>query len=94
MKTYNAGTSYTAKRSYPKYDKNHKFSYLNQDLWNFWQENGYLKIDNVIPKDKCNKLVDQIWNYIEADSFSSNTLEAVERTSLKSIEIMKELLSN
>ena len=67
MKTYNARISYTAKRNYPEYNKDHNFTCINQDLWNFWQENGYLKIDNVIPKDKCIKLVDQICNYIEAD---------------------------
>ena len=69
MKTYNAGTSYTAKRSYPKYVKDHKFSYINHDLWKFWCDNGYLKIENVIPKDKCIKLIDQIWKYIAKTTF-------------------------
>ena len=73
MKKYNAGINYISKRDYPEYNKDHNFSYINQDLWNFWQENGYLKIDNVIPKDKCNELVDQIWKYIEADPLSFNT---------------------
>ena len=85
MKTYNAGTSYTAKRTYPKYDKDHKFSYINHDLWKFWCDNGYLKIENVIPKDKCSKLMDQIWKYIDGDPNSPTTWYNIPASNEKNI---------
>jgi hypothetical protein len=40
---------------------------------NFWNENGYLVLKNVIPKKQCLETQQAIWNFLEMDPNDSST---------------------
>ncbi|MEC8544459.1 MAG: hypothetical protein VXY89_12970, partial [SAR324 cluster bacterium] len=61
---YNAGTCYETPRSYPKYLDDKNFRVLSWEEWRSWQENGYLVIPELIPKQQCEDLIEVICRFL------------------------------
>src|SRR3954452_11660178 len=40
---------------------------LSEEDWKFWIENGYVVINNAVPKEHAKRLADYLWEYEDKD---------------------------
>ncbi|WP_372814594.1 hypothetical protein [Paenibacillus sp.] len=44
---------------------NEPLKVLSEEDWQFWNENGYVIIQDVIPKNQIDRMVDLMWEFEE-----------------------------
>ena len=93
---YNAGTCYETPRTFPEYVDDKNFRVLSWAEWQCWQENGYLVIPNLIPKQQCKDLIDVICEFLgvkkeQPESWYLMSPRSEKNLTLKSLQGMTEL---
>ncbi len=93
---FNAGTCYETPRSFPKYFDDKNFRVLSWEEWRCWQENGYLVVPELIPKQQCEDLIEVICEFLgvkreQPESWYSISPRSQENLTIKSLQGMTEL---
>ena len=86
----NAGVSYELQREFNKRENGEPLRILSEDDWTFWQENGYIIINQAVPEKHVKAARDLLWKFEEKDPNDPATWYRPPRREIE----MKELVNS
>lgn len=63
----NAGVSYELQREFNKRENSESLRVLSEDDWTFWEENGFIIINQAVPEENVKAARDILWKFEEKD---------------------------
>lgn len=63
----NAGVSYDLQREFNKRENSEPLRVLTEDDWTFWEENGYIIMNQAVPEEQVIAARDLLWEFEEKD---------------------------
>jgi hypothetical protein len=86
----NPSTAYSSKYTLNDRSNGKPLKVLTESDWNFWIENGYVIINQAVPKELTSKLAKELWKFEEKDPEDISTWYARESVEME----MKELTNS